>query len=439
MSDNFTLCAHSAHENLLVFVTRLLAASQTQRADTVAEAAARDPELAAALTTDFDWPGIFGFDVPASATPPPAPETPGHKSRCPPETAATTPAKRPRFRRAGDTAVSGATTSKAALAAAAAQTRLDTDGTVGAAVTADAAAPAATVASNAPETPLAPSVDRTVFGSLLKRRKFDKPVYAGAAAPSVPKAEVAPAPQAPSTQPPVGENVPQGTPEGAATLPPVPPPAPPPRPAVPPSPGPPPAAPAAPAPPPPPPPPPECDACGCHGHTADNCDAFPEARVAHQDALLRAAAPLLHGRLDVRREDDLVIINDVRFLEGYASGAGCNCLIDTLRQHLGLTANVVPVIRERLRMLFQLEPNIVTEGNYLDFLAHTRAIMRMLSNIARRGGDPIDTSVFRIVCIDLDRVDHGGAVVGEGDVTLYIGCENGNHFIPLHELRVQAD
>ena len=84
-------------------------------------------------------------------------------------------------------------------------------------------------------------------------------------------------------------------------------------------------------------------------------------------------------------------------------------------------------------MLFSTEPNIVTEDNYLDFLAHTRPILRMLEGIARRSGSSIDTSIFRVVCVDLDRVAHG-AVVGDGEVTIFIACEDGNHFIPLREL-----
>jgi hypothetical protein len=137
--------------------------------------------------------------------------------------------------------------------------------------------------------------------------------------------------------------------------------------------------------------------------------------------------------LDVRHAGNLVVIDGVRFQRGRASGAGFNCLIDTLQQHLGLSVDT-PDVRRRLRMLFTTEPTIVTEDNYLDFLAHTRTILRILGGIARRGGSAIDMSIYRIVCFDLDRIDLGGAVVGDGDVTIYIGCENGNHFIPLREL-----
>jgi len=237
---------------------------------------------------------------------------------------------------------------------------------------------------------------------MLKRRRFNKPAVAVPALPP-------PAPPAPAPPPEAPANL------AAPAAPPSPPPPPPPSP---------------PPPPPPPPPPLHCGRCDNDGHTDDTCDWFPEAALAHADA--RLGAPPLFGELEVHEEGPLVVINGTAFQRGRASGAGCNCLIDTLRQHLGIPADL-PDVRRRLRMLFQVEPTIVTASNFLDFRAHAPAIIRIIANAVRRGADPMDTSIFRLVCVDLDRLEHGDCV-GTGDVTLYIAREDGNHFIPLHEV-----
>ena len=169
--ENFMLCAHDAHETLVAFTMRLLQTTCERHIQDVTAAVAEDPELTSQVANMFEWPSLFDLSlgtlepqsltrkVPAVAAPTAAPETPVAKSKCPPETAATTPAKRQRFRKVGDTATSAATQaskaneppitpasapsaapSKGTLAAAAAQRRLDTEGTAEAAVTTDAAA-----------------------------------------------------------------------------------------------------------------------------------------------------------------------------------------------------------------------------------------------------------------------------------------------------------
>ena len=114
---------------------------------------------------------------------------------------------------------------------------------------------------------------------------------------------------------------------------------------------------------------------------------------------------------------------------GVASGDGCNCLIDTLRQLIAPSV-CVKDIRKILMQRFQVGPNRVTAENYLTFDAHWRDIVILL------GKDPDD---FKITCVDLD-FEGNGEVVGILDedaiwdrdiATLYIARENGNHFIPL--------
>ena len=140
------------------------------------------------------------------------------------------------------------------------------------------------------------------------------------------------------------------------------------------------------------------------------------------------------GDLEVHYENDLVVVNGTPFEQGSASGASCNCLIDTLRQHLGVNVDI-PDIRRRLQVLFPSGPDKVTKANFLDFRAHGPTILRLISNLAsrQRGGRPIDTSVFQIVCVDLQYLGHGD-IVGNGLVTLHIAREHGCHFIPLREL-----
>jgi len=494
ISENFTLCAHSAQEKLLAFAKRLLEASQKRHVTTVADAAATDPELAAALANDFDWPGIFGFDVPTCAAPAAAPQTPKDKTKGPPETAATTPAKRQRFRTTGDTAgipippeapkalkrgeiendekaktppkrqrfnfgreiavppippaasdatkpdtpaTPAAASSKAATNAAAAQKRLD-DACANAGVTADPATAATGNDLPPPQTtPALPSVDRSVFGSMLKRRRFDirKPETSAKETQSSAKPETTTHPENPDapqalTAPPTNPPLMQLTRPGiAVTLPTL---SPTPKKSKPTSP-PPPASPSQPA------QPPSlqqlhCGRCDRDGHDDDNCDAFPEAPVTHADARRGALVQHAVDDLEVHYEGNLVVVDGVPFEPGRASGAGCNCLIDTLRQHLGITVNI-PDIRQRLQVLFPAGPDKVTRSNFLDFRAHGPTIIRLLTNAARRGSGeaPLDTSLFRIICVDLQYVGHGD-IVGDGHVTLHVARVNGNHFIPLREL-----
>ena len=288
-------------------------------------------------------------------------------------------------------------TSQAALQAAAAQARLDAAHSASGSVPGDSAAPTTNDASVNADVPALPTVDRSVFGAMLKRRRFNRPALAVAVAPP----PLTPNPELLSQL--------SNAPEVPAPVPPPPPPPPPPHPR-----------------------PLHRERCDRDGHTEDNCAAYPEGPLTHPDAQLGAAAPPLLERLEVRCQGPLVVINGVAYQRGVASGAGCNCLIDTLRQHLQVIANV-PAIRRALQKLYRVEPTIVTAENFLEFRAHALEIVNLLARAAALDGDPIDTAVFRIICVDLDHLDHGD-FVGNGDVTLYIARENGNHFIPLHEL-----
>ena len=121
-------------------------------------------------------------------------------------------------------------------------------------------------------------------------------------------------------------------------------------------------------------------------------------------------------------------------VRGTASGEGCNCLIDTLRQLIAPSKPITCMkeIRNALRKRFKSGSDKVTAGNYLTFDAHWRSVIELVEK---------DSEDFKITCIDLDFRGHG-EVVGnfddsglEGIISLYIARENGNHFVPLHKKR----
>ena len=87
------------------------------------------------------------------------------------------------------------------------------------------------------------------------------------------------------------------------------------------------------------------------GHAGENCDFFRNEPVDHPDAHPGAAGPHMIGEFNVQINGRFVMFNGHRFEIGRASGAGCNCLIDTLMQKLLLVANV-PAVRKRLREQF---------------------------------------------------------------------------------------
>ena len=114
-----------------------------------------------------------------------------------------------------------------------------------------------------------------------------------------------------------------------------------------------------------------CHACDRKGCWNENpcCLFFRRSRDAHQDATLGNNVPHCRGELDIRvLEDEVAVptgvtpmaadwwkdknvvieIDGDAYRMGKASGLGCNCLIDTLRQCLNVSCNAA-FIRKRLR------------------------------------------------------------------------------------------
>ena len=187
-----------------------------------------------------------------------------------------------------------------------------------------------------------------------------------------------------------------------------------------------------------------CDRPGCWTHNP-HCTFFGRERPEVADAPTTGTlAPDMFERTRVRitRQEHLqrVLVewNEHSFIKGYASGAGFNCLIQTLRECLNdrclhCVANV-PWIRQELRKRFPTGENRVTEKNFLDLRNHWRSIVDLIGISARANGcDPaghISAANFNVTAVleDSRRVVE---VDGEGPIPLFILNEGNAHFVPL--------
>ena len=168
-----------------------------------------------------------------------------------------------------------------------------------------------------------------------------------------------------------------------------------------------------PAPPPPPPPPPPpllmCERCVLPGDLlCGRCAG------AHRDS--GAFGPVDHMFQ--------VYLTDVRRFgrKGFASGDGCNCLIDSVSRATNTQVDA-PYIRKQLQQFFgRVGPRRVTASNYLTFDIHLPMIVACM-------GLPITD--YKFVLIHLDTWQNGD-IVGDGPTPLYIGNEGNNHFEPWY-------
>ena len=166
-----------------------------------------------------------------------------------------------------------------------------------------------------------------------------------------------------------------------------------------------------------------CSRCGKAGHQAGNCPSFPLSRLQHEDAFSKGRGPHLR-QVNVLCQGDRLRVDGVWYVQGFASPTDCNCLIDTLRQKLGVQADL-HVVRQGLRERFPVGSTQVTKSNFLELEAHWRATVELL------GEDP---SRLRVICVDLrggkGMANHGDSL-GDGSRALYIARVHGNHFVPL--------
>ena len=186
-----------------------------------------------------------------------------------------------------------------------------------------------------------------------------------------------------------------------------------------------------------------CDEIGC---CDANCKHFKHERpnVAEAaDGSGRAAADLFERTpVQIHREagnlNVLVEFSNRTFIKGFASGAGCNCLIQTLLACLNdnglLCVADVPWIRQELRRRFRQGENRVTEANYLDLRNHWTSIIDLIGISARRHGcDPtnqIHARNFNVTAVLEERrivVERDGV----GAINLFVLNEGNQHFVPL--------
>ena len=113
-------------------------------------------------------------------------------------------------------------------------------------------------------------------------------------------------------------------------------------------------------------------------------------------------------RIDSRNKRRILVeFSAGQFVKGSASGAGCNCLINTLLSclndnNLRCVANV-PWVRQELRRLFTEGENIVTRNNFLDLRNHWRSIIDLIGVSARHQGcderNQIHARNFRVTSV----------------------------------------
>ena len=134
----------------------------------------------------------------------------------------------------------------------------------------------------------------------------------------------------------------------------------------------------------------------------------------------------------------MVEFSNRSFIKGYADGAGCNCLIQTLLACLNdnglLCIADVPWIRQELRRRFRQGENRVTERNYLDLRNHWTTIIDLIGISARHnGGDPtnqIHARNFNVTAV----LEEQRIVVerdGVGAINLFVLNQGNEHFVPI--------
>ena len=174
-----------------------------------------------------------------------------------------------------------------------------------------------------------------------------------------------------------------------------------------------------------------CDRLGCAPGLA-TCFFYGRLRDTHPDAGWGDTVPHL-TQIEWSLEEDLIVMHGKRFRQGFASGQGCNCLIDTLRSKLSLDVSLAAV-RADLRKLFPFSGSRahVTAGNYLTLADHWMAVVDLLFKYDQSGKLKLTHEQLEIVCVDLAYL-YNGEVAGTGGTTLHIGRIGTNHFIPLHQ------
>ena len=198
-----------------------------------------------------------------------------------------------------------------------------------------------------------------------------------------------------------------------------------------------------------------CNACDNFGHTHTNCAQFAKRARVEAGFVPRAhmSGMYILRKLGLNQHlERVIMVAGKQWDVKTATGVDYNCLIDTVRQSLGLAlydgyldrvrrdlANEFPASRGDLEVRVASHP---LGANFLEFLEHTRSVARrLIQHAADAGRDGVDHRVenMKFVCVDLDT---GRASVldasAPGAREFIFVRENGNHFLPLersHALR----
>ena len=174
-----------------------------------------------------------------------------------------------------------------------------------------------------------------------------------------------------------------------------------------------------------------CTACDRPGCSRENrgCAFYRRPRDAHEDAQLGDHVPHF-AQMRVVVAGRRFRLGEQLYDRGVATGAGNNCLIDTLRQALGVPCDM-DFVRAELMRRFPAGPARVTERSFLDLRDHWESVLTCMSiSYQAMGHAPIDVATLKIACVDADFPENGD-VVGTGARHLHILRENQNHFVPL--------
>ena len=198
---------------------------------------------------------------------------------------------------------------------------------------------------------------------------------------------------------------------------------------------------------------PSCDSVSHRDNRDPACPFYARDRIVHADAVATgSSAPDMFERSAVTLTQEpyqlLVTIHgssgDKVFVKGSASGAGNNCLIDSLRQaidmHFPLAVHT-GWIREQLQVRFpSTHPYAVSQRNFLDLRNHWEAVVQLILESARAQGCALPRHMsadsFEVISVEEQRRVIGDQV-GSGPVSLYLLNEGFLHFVPLIRLRLR--
>ena len=182
----------------------------------------------------------------------------------------------------------------------------------------------------------------------------------------------------------------------------------------------------------------ECIKCGRAGCTPESsqCPYHGRERDSHPDAGWGDNVPHI-SELDWHTEGSDIRIEGALFVRGKATTVQNNCLIDSLRQTLGVVANE-KWVRSRLQVQFPHGPECVTSSNFLTLEYHWHAVVNALFVADQSRRPKLDSHSFRVVCVDLTW-EGNGDVLGAGPKTLYIAREGQCHFIPLFRKQLPSE